>query len=113
MKRILYKSSLYENFYASASRRTKRKIDDIIDHVEGEEVLNTKFVKKLINSDFYEIRISTENEYRIIAYAINHINIIEATEILILNGFLKKSNLDYIKQINIAKNYIHGNYRQN
>lgn len=42
------------------------------------------------------------NEYRTILFAIDHSNIIEATRIILLNGFLKKSSKDYKKQIDIA-----------
>jgi hypothetical protein len=46
------------------------------------------------------------NEYRTILFSINHPNIIEATEIIVLNGFLKKSNNDYKKQIKKAEKHI-------
>jgi hypothetical protein len=42
------------------------------------------------------------NEYRTILFAIDKANFIEATHILLLNGFLKKDTKDYRKQIEIA-----------
>jgi hypothetical protein len=42
------------------------------------------------------------NEYRTVLFAVNHKNIIQATEIVFLNGFLKKSTKDYDKQIKKA-----------
>ena len=62
-------------------------------------IINTKLVKKLVNSDFYELRISIGNQYRVILYTIDHENLIEAEQILLLNGFIKKSTKDYKKEI--------------
>jgi Phage derived protein Gp49-like (DUF891). len=42
------------------------------------------------------------NEYRTMLFSINHENIIQATEVILLNGFLKKSSKDYDKQIKKA-----------
>lgn len=48
------------------------------------------------------MRISLDNEYRVILFSINHPNIIQATQILMLNGFIKKTTKDYKAQIDIA-----------
>ena len=61
--------------------------------------LSQKFVKKIISSDLYELRVSTDNEIRILLFAASNDNINLATEIIALNGFVKKSNKDYEKQI--------------
>ena len=66
------------------------------------KVVNTKLVKKLVDTDFYELRISVGNEYRVILFTIDHENLIEATQILLLNGFIKKSTKDYKKEIDKA-----------
>lgn len=72
-------------------------------------MLTTKFIKHLQNTDLYEMRISVgSNEYRTILFAINHNNIILATKILVLNAFLKKSEKDYKKQIEIAEHILGG-----
>lgn len=49
------------------------------------------------------MRISVGNEYRIILFAIDHENLIEAEQILLLNGFMKKSTKDYKKEIEKAQ----------
>ena len=67
-----------------------------------QKVINTKIVKKLVNTDFYEIRIQVDNEYRVIVFTIDHDNINQSNEILFLNGFIKKSTKDYDKQIKKA-----------
>lgn len=66
-------------------------------------VVNTKLIKKLVDTDFYELRISVGNEYRVILFTIDNENFIEAQHILLLNGFLKKSTKDYKKEIEKAK----------
>ena len=56
------------------------------------------------NTELYEMRVSVgTNEYRTVLFAIDHDNIIQSTRIILLNGFLKKSEKDYRKQINIAE----------
>ena len=66
-------------------------------------VVNTKLVKKLVDTDFYELRISVGNEYRVILFTIDHENLIEAEQILLLNGFVKKSTKDYKKELEKAQ----------
>lgn len=46
------------------------------------------------------------NEYRTILFATDNPNFIEATQIILLNGFLKKSEKDYKKQKDIAQKII-------
>lgn len=53
--------------------------------------------------DFYELRISINNEYRVLLFSVDHENIMEATQVYFLNGFIKKSTKDYSKQISMAK----------
>ncbi len=65
--------------------------------------VSTKFVKHLENTDLYEMRVSIGiNEYRTVLFAIDHDNFIEAKKVILLNGFLKKDNKYYRKQIDIA-----------
>ena len=104
MKRKIYKSGAFEDFYASLNDRTKKKIEYVLQIIQEEEIVSKKFVKKIINSDFYELRISTDNEYRVINFTLDKESFIEATKILLLNGFIKKSESDYSKQIIIALN---------
>lgn len=63
----------------------------------------TKFIKHLQNTDLYEMRVSVgTNEYRTVLFAIDNKNVIQSTQIILLNAFLKKSNKDYKKQIEKA-----------
>lgn len=68
--------------------------------------LSQKFVKKIIGSDLYELRISVENEIRVFLFAADNENINLATKIVALNGFVKKSTKDYEKQIKKAYNIL-------
>lgn len=80
----------------------KKKVNYIFEYMRTEKNISTKFVKHLTNTDFYEMRISADNEYRVILFAIDNDNFTEANEIVILNGFIKKSTSDYERQIRIA-----------
>jgi hypothetical protein len=62
-----------------------------------------RFVKKLTGTDFYEMRVSVGyNEYRTVLFAMDSDHIMTATEIYLLNWFLKKDTKDYKKQIATA-----------
>ena len=75
--------------------------------LQKEQVPTTKFIKKLENTDFYEMRVSLgNNEYRSVLFSIDNDNIINATQVLLLNSFLKKSTKDYKKNITIAEQII-------
>lgn len=74
--------------------------------LRSEMPLTQKFVKKVISSDFYELRVSVDNEIRVILFAADNSNISLAKEIIVLNGFVKKSNKDYDKQIKKAYNIL-------
>ena len=54
-----------------------------------------KFVKKLVGTDFFELRVSVDND-----------NINLATNVILLNGFVKKSTKDYDKEITKAINIL-------
>lgn len=100
--RTLIKTPEYTAFLATLSDKVKTKIDYITSILIQNPVINTKFVKKLENTDLYEMRISLNNEYRVILFTIDHPNITQATQIIMLNGFIKKSTKDYKPQIDIA-----------
>ena len=72
------------------------------------KVVSTKLVKRLVGTEFYELRISVDNEYRIILFCIDKENFMEASQILLLNGFLKKSTKDYNAEIKKAEKILRG-----
>jgi len=102
--RTVFYTEEFKVFYLSLNNKAQSKIDYIIALIKDFRLIHTDFVKKLIGTEFYEMRISIgKNEYRTIIFSIDHDNIIEATEIVLLNGFLKKSTKDYKAQIKIAE----------
>ncbi len=102
MDRIIYKTDVFEAFYGSLGARAKKKLDYVFEYVRSERNVSAKFIKKLVNTDFYEMRISVDNEYRVIIFTIDSENFINATELVLLNGFIKKSTADYEKHIATA-----------
>lgn len=102
--RIIYKSTEFEQFYVGLPDTIKKKFEHIFNVVQTVYALPVKFAKRLVNTELYELRVSVgTNEYRTILFAIDHDNIIQSTRIILLNGFLKKSEKDYRKQIDIAE----------
>ena len=101
--RHLYHTEEFDAFYNSLDERATIKYDEALLYLEIVYVLNSKFVKKIVNTDLYEMRVSVgTNEYRSIIFAADHDNIIQATKIILLNGFLRKSTKDYEKEVKKA-----------
>lgn len=106
MERHIRYSEEFYLFKTELSERASEKLDYCIAILQTEMPLSQKFVKKVIGSDFYELRVSVDNEIRVILFAIDNANISLATEIIVLNGFVKKSTKDYDKQIRKAYNIL-------
>ncbi len=101
--RTIIRTQEFDQFYKTLRGNVKTKIEYALNIISEIRVVNTKLAKKLIDTEFYELRISVGNEYRIILFTIDHENLIEATQILLLNGFMKKSTKDYKKEIEKAR----------
>lgn len=86
-------------FAQNTSLRTQEKLRYATSVLKTVHPIPTKFVKKLTNTDFYEMRISADNSVRVILYSVDHDNIHLAKTIVFLNGFIKKSNKDYIPEV--------------
>ena len=100
--RTMIRSTEFDEFYNTLPQSVQSKVKYAMNILAEIKVVNTKLVKKLVDTDFYELRISVGNEYRVILFTIDHENLIEATQILLLNGFIKKSTKDYKKEIDKA-----------
>lgn len=101
--RELYFSDEFWDFYHLQQDRVRQKFDYVLGIIRTEKVITTKFVKRLVGTDVYEMRVSVgTNEYRTILFAVNNSNFMLATKILVLNAFLKKSTKDYDKQVKKA-----------
>ncbi len=91
------------DYIDSQGTRVSDKFFQLIEIMEEVKIVHTNFVKKLKNTKFYELRIKVRNEYRVILFAIDHLNFSECQQAVCLNGFLKKSNKDYVKAIKRAE----------
>ncbi len=86
-------------FIDSQNERVKNKFFQLIEIIGEVKVVHSHFIKKLQNTQFYELRIKAGNEIRIIIFAIDHLNFSECTKAICLYGFVKKSTKDYKKAI--------------
>ena len=97
----------FDDFYFKQPERVQRKFYYVINVMATVYNVSTKFVKHLKSSDLYEMMVSIgSNEYRTIIFSADNPNFIEATQIILLNGFLKKSEKDYKKHIDVANKII-------
>jgi hypothetical protein len=90
-------------FIDSQDQRVVDKFFQLIEVIGEVKIVNSNFIKKLDSSKFYELRIKAGNEYRIVIFAIDHLNFNECTKAVCLCGFHKKSTQDYKKAIKQAE----------
>ncbi len=102
MREILISPDCLE-FFDNQNDRISTKFYQIIEVIGEVKIVHSNFIKKLINTDFYELRIKAGNEIRIIIFTIDHSNFAECTKVVCLNGFHKKSTKDYTKAIKKAE----------
>jgi hypothetical protein len=91
------------DFIDKQNERVSLKFFQLIEVIGEIKVINTNFLKKLKSTQFYELRIKAGNEYRVILFAIDHLNFAECTNAVCLYGFQKKSSKDYTKAIKQAE----------
>ena len=101
--RTIYRSMEFDLFYNSLSNKVQNKQDYALNIISEIKIINSKLAKKLKNTNLYELRFYIENEYRIILFTIDHESLIESNEVILLNGFIKKSTKDYKKEIHKAQ----------
>lgn len=106
MKRELILSPEYSEFEQSLPPKAREKLLYAIDILKTIYPIPKKFVKNLVNTDFYELRISVDNELRVILFAVDNDNINLASNVILLNGFVKKSTKDYDREIKKAINIL-------
>jgi hypothetical protein len=83
--------------------RVALKFFQLVEVIGEIKIVNSSFLKKLQSTQFYELRIKAGNEYRIIIFAIDHLNFAECTKAVCLCGFQKKETKDYKKAIKQAE----------
>lgn len=101
MRTILYSDEV-RAFLEEADEGVLIKFDYVLSILQSQPVVNAKTAKKLTGTPLHELRIQVGNEYRILCFAIDHDNITQARNILLLNAFMKKATKDYDKQIKRA-----------
>ena len=99
MKREIEITSECYAFIAAQPQRVLSKFYEVSAVLIGIPVVGEPYVKKLINSQFYELRVKAGQEYRFILYPVDHENFTSAKKVLCLHGFIKKSTKDYPKAI--------------
>lgn len=102
--REIFFSDEFNEFYESLDLRIREKYDYALNIIRSQHIVNSKFVKRLEATNFYELRISIgHNEYRSIIIAIDHDNFIQTRRVLLLNSFLKKDSKQYKAEIKQAE----------
>ncbi|NLT18931.1 MAG: addiction module toxin RelE, partial [Clostridiales bacterium] len=76
--RTIIRSIEFDEFYHSLPANVQNKVQYALNIIADFKVVHTKLVKKLVDTDFYELRISVGNEYRVILFTIDHENFVEA-----------------------------------
>ena len=90
-------------FIDNQDERVSLKFFQLIEIIGEVKIINTNFLKLLQSTQFFELRIKAGNEYRILIFAIDHLNFAECTKAVCLYGFQKKSTKDYKKAIKQAE----------
>ena len=65
------------NFIDQQEEKTKLKIFYLIEIIGEIKIVNSNFLKKLQSTQFYELRVKTGKEIRIIIFAVDHLNFAE------------------------------------
>lgn len=101
--RIVVKTQEFSNYWATLADKVRNKYDYAVLLMQTQKVVSEKFVKKLQNTELYEVRVSIgTNEYRTMLVAADNPNFVEATKVVLLNSFLKKDTKQYKREIEKA-----------
>ena len=115
--RLIYMSDEYQEFYNKLDLITRNKVDIVINHIKNNKILSQNFVKKMKGSKNHQfeilVRSTNKREYRILSIGIDEENFVDAEEILLLNGFLKKENKDYKSAMKKADKIIDNFFDEN
>lgn len=90
-------------FIDNQDKRVSLKFFQLLEVIGEVKIVNSNFLKKLQSTQFYELRIKAGNEYRVVIFAINHLNFSECDKAVCLYAFQKKSTKDYNKAIKQAE----------
>ena len=94
----------FRDYYQQLSPKVKEKYNYVFEIICCKYVVSTKFVKRLEATEFYEMRVSLENnEYRTILFTIDAASFMECKRIVLLNSFIEKSSKQYRAEIKKAR----------
>ena len=97
-------SDEFSNYYDNSNTKIQDKYTYALQLIKTIKVVSEKFVKKIQNTEFYEVRVSIgTNEYRTMLIVADNANFMEATRVILLNSFLKKDNKQYKREIEKAR----------
>jgi hypothetical protein len=97
-------SDEFSVYYDSLSKKIQEKYAYTMQIIKTQKVVSEKFVKKIQNTEFYEVRVSIgTNEYRTVLIATDNENFMEATRVVFLNSFLKKDSKQYNSEVKKAR----------
>ena len=100
-------SDEFSIYYENLSDTLKNKYTYAMQIIKTQKVVSTKFIKKIQETEFYEVRVSIgTNEYRTLLIATDNLNFMEATKVVLLNSFLKKDSKQYRQEIKKARTII-------
>jgi len=102
MREIYLSEECEKYILEESSERVQNKFKYLLEVLEEHNIIHSSFVEKLTNTKYYELKIKAENQIRIIIFTIDSENFNEANQIILLNGFLKRTNKDYKKAVKIA-----------
>lgn len=91
------------DFIDNQDERVSLKFFQLLEVFGEIKIVNSNFLKKLQSTQFYEMRIKAGNEYRVVIFAIDHLNFAECKKAVCLYGFQKKSTKDYKKALKNAE----------
>lgn len=106
MLRDMFYSTEYLEFEGGLSLRAVEKLRYAVTILETVSPIPSKFVKKLVNTDFYELRVSADNEIRVILFSLDNENINLASKVIFLYAFVKKDTKEYGRAMRLAMNIL-------
>lgn len=104
MRQVLISEECFS--FIESNLTIKKKFQYLLQILIEQKVVHSDIIKKLTGTPFYELRIKVNQEYRIILISYENQNFVESTKVVLLNGFIKKSTIDYRMAIETAYNLI-------
>ena len=103
IRKVIF-SDEFIDYYDNLNTKVQDKYSYAIQIIKTQKIVSEKFVKKIQNTEFYEVRVSVgTNEHRTMLIATDNSNFMAAKQVVLLNSFLKKDNKQYQREIEKAR----------